>query len=125
MNSTTTLPTTTLSDFEKLMGNAQNEAEYTKALKFDELDKNKPYMLKEWYEVEFKINNENRTSAIGVLDDDTEFWMPKSLQRKIEDHEGPHMFVYKGRKCDKWKTYKVDVVLGDVLRAKGIIKNSQ
>ena len=117
--STPTLPT--LTDFEKMMGNAQKDAEHTKTLTFDELDKNTPYMLKEWYEVQFKYNDEKRTSAIGVLNDDTEFWMPKSLQRKIEDYEGPHMFVYKGRKCDKWKTYKVDVVLGDVLRANGKI----
>ena len=95
---------------------------YQKALNMSDLETNKPYLMTEWREVTYTVNNEDRTQAIGTLDDGSEFWIPKSMLRKIERQDGPYMFVYRGRKSDKWRTYIVDVMCGNTLREKGLIE---
>ena len=102
---------------------------YKKALNMGDLEQNKPYMMTEWREITFTPEGgAERTQAIGTLKEDEdgaehEVWIPKSMLRKIEDKEGPYMFVYRGRKSDKWKTHKIDVVCGDVLRAQGVVSD--
>ena len=81
--------------------------------------------MTEWHEITYTAQGEGRTQAIGTLEDKSEVWIPKSMLRKIEQKEGPYMFVYRGRKSDKWRTYMIDVVCGDVLRAKGIVKDEE
>ena len=114
------MTTLALDKFNALLSNdVENEKT---AVNMSDLEQNKPYMMTEWREITYTKDGEERTQAIGTLEkDESEVWIPKSMLRKIEDKDGPYMFVYRGRKSDKWKTYKIDVVCGDVLRAKGIV----
>ena len=81
---------------------------------------NKPYKLMKWKQVDYDYKGESRTSYIGELEDGTEFWMPKSLQRKICHEDPPHLFTYAGRAHDGYNSYKTNVWLGSLLRAKGM-----
>ena len=118
------MTTLALDKFNALLSNdVENEKT---AVNMSDLEQNKPYMMTEWREITYTKDGEERTQAIGTLEkDESEVWIPKSMLRKIEDKDGPYMFVYRGRKSDKWKTYKIDVVCGDVLRAKGIVSDKK
>ena len=118
------MTTLALDKFNALLSNdVENEKT---AVNMSDLEQNKPYMMTEWREITYTKDGEERTQAIGTLEkDESEVWIPKSMLRKIEDKDGPYMFVYRGRKSDKWKAYKIDVVCGDVLRAKGIVPDQK
>ena len=87
------------------------------ALKFEQLEQDKPYMLKEYCVLE----TGERFSCIGVLDTGEEFWMPKSVYKKVKVEDPPHAFVYKGRGEGKYRPYIVDVYLGSALRDGGLL----
>ena len=116
----------TLEQFNDMhISSTDNTQDRVKAVNIDELEKNKPYMMTEWREIVYTKDGQEKVNAIGTLKDDTQVWLPKSMKRKIENKEGPYMFVYRGRKSDKWRTYNIDVLCGDVLRAKGIVKDDE
>ena len=86
-------------------------------LKFDQLECDKVYMLKEYSVLE----TGERFTCIGVLESGEEFWMPKSLYNKVNVEPPPHAFVYKGRGGGQCRPYITNVYLNSILKANGLL----